>query len=338
MRDCVCFVYANVNGEPKPVGTAFFLFIPIRGTTGTIVVVTALHVIAKIQENTEDGMVMLRVNTKDGGFRFVVIPAGAWVKPDQSDEIVDVCFFPWHFPWETSDFDIKYFSADQAATADVIATQALGVGNEVAFAGLFVKHHGTQQNEPFFRFGNISAMPREPVSTRYGNIDVEIDAYLIESRSVGGLSGSPVFVDPGLFRIEGDARQWRSGGDPGGYLLGVMHGHWDAPKEAAEVGAGDGEVGVGAADADPFGIAKEYINMGVAVVTPIDKLLKLFDDSPLRRLYDAAGEHVTGEEQSPVVIQIDMSTLELVAMDVDTGQLLPAAPSEPTVPDNAGTE
>jgi len=94
---------------------------------------------------------------------------------------------------------------------------------------------------------------------------------VIESRSVGG---SPVFVDPGLFRVtdDGKARRWRDTGDPGGYLLGVMHGHWDAPKEAAEVDAEDAEV-------DHFGISKEYINMGIAVVTPIDKLLKLIDES-----------------------------------------------------------
>jgi hypothetical protein len=127
MRDCVCFIYANINGEAKPAGTAFFLFVPVRGNVGAIVVVTALHVIAKIQQRSDDGKALLRVNTKDGGIRFVGVDTSAWVKPDQSDEIVDVCFCPWHFPWEASDFEIRYFSAAQVATAEVIATQDLGV-------------------------------------------------------------------------------------------------------------------------------------------------------------------------------------------------------------------
>jgi hypothetical protein len=226
IRDSVCFVYAYFKGEATPVGTAFFMFVPLRGQVGAIVVVTALHVVAKIAQRSDDGKAFLRVNTRDGGFRFVPVNENAWVKPqDQSDVVVDVCFCPWHFPWEASEFDIRYFSIDHAATADVMANQGLGVGNEVAFAGLFVKHRGEMQNEPVVRFGNISAMPREPVSTKYDGIDVELEAYLIESRSVGGLSGSPVFVDPGLFRLEGDLRQWRQAGEPGGYLLGVMHGH-----------------------------------------------------------------------------------------------------------------
>jgi hypothetical protein len=326
MRDCVCFVYAKINGEVRPAGTAFFMFVPIRGQVGSIIVVTALHVVAKIEQISDDGIVLLRVNTKEGGFRLVGVNTNSWVKPqDQPDVVVDVCFCPWHFPWEASDFDIRYFSTDHAATADVMASQGLGIGNEVAFAGLFVRHRGEKQNEPIVRFGNISAMPREPVSTQYGGIEVEIDAYLIESRSVGGLSGSPVFLDPGEFRIEGDARKWRQAGDPGGYLLGIMHGHWDAPKEAAEVGAeGAGEVETADAKGDPFGIAKEYINMGIAIVTPIDKLLKLIDESRWGQMLKKSGEHVTGQETSSVVVMIDTTTGQLIAK-VGTGQ--PPTPS-----------
>ncbi|HUH70928.1 MAG TPA: hypothetical protein VLZ05_19850, partial [Mycobacterium sp.] len=235
--------------------------------------------------------------TRKGGFHIVEVAANSWFKPDQSEEIVDVCYSPWPFIWEESDFDIRYFSADIAATKTVMAAQDLGVGNEVAFAGLFVNHHGKKRNEPIVRFGHISAMLAEPVSTQHG----EIEAYLIESRSVGGLSGSPVFIDPGLFRFtdDGQARRYRAAGEPGGYLLGVMHGHWDAPKEAAEVDAKE------APEVDYFGISKEYINMGIAAVTPIDKVLKLIDDSPLRAMIDAAREHPTGPQGSAVVLRLD---------------------------------
>jgi hypothetical protein len=323
MTDCVCFVYANIKGECKPVGTAFFLAIPISDTHDAIALVTALHVVAKIQQRSDDGKTFVRVNTKDGGFQMLAVNTDAWQKPDQSTEIVDVCFCAWPFPWEESDYDIRYFSAKQVATKDVMKDRRICVGNEVAFAGLFVNHHGQKRNEPIVRFGNISAIPAELVSIKYG----DIEAYLIESRSVGGLSGSPVFVDPGQFRIadDGASREWRSTGEPGGYLLGVMHGHWEAPKEAAEIDAKEAEAAEvdakeaeeadspEAAEEDYFGIAKEYINMGIAVVTPIDKVLKLIEESLWGQRLREAAKHLTGAEDAGVILVTDLSTGALLA-------------------------
>jgi hypothetical protein len=78
-----------------------------------------------------------------------------------------------------------------------------------------------------------------------------------------------------------------------------MHGHWDAPKEAAEVDAKE------APEVDYFGISEEYINMGIAVMTPIGKVLKMIDDSPLREMIDAAREHPTGPHGGTVVLRLD---------------------------------
>jgi hypothetical protein len=159
--------------------------------------------------------------------------------------------------------------------------QEIGIGNEVAFAGLFVNHHGKKRNEPIVRFGTISAMPAEPVATKVG----DIEAYLIESRSVGGLSGSPVFVDVGMFKgaNQDGPRQYRTAG-PGMYLIGVMHGHWRAPLEDVKV---------------DDGISTEYVNMGIAVVTPIDELLSLFDESPYKRRLEAvANEEVDSDREA----------------------------------------
>lgn len=209
-RDCVCFVYATFNGVSKPVGTAFFLCIskpPVRW----IVVVTALHVVANAQRDSDDGKTLLRVNTKDGGFRFVEVAADKWFKPDMSEEIVDIAFCQWEVLPGASEFDFVCVGSELAAPAEIIEVEEIGVGNEVAFAGLFVRHHGKRRNEPIMRFGNICAMPTEPVSTAVG----EIDAYLVESRSVGGLSGSPLFVDVGLLRNVGQrppVSQWRWAG------------------------------------------------------------------------------------------------------------------------------
>jgi hypothetical protein len=55
---------------------------------------------------------------------------------------------------------------------------------------------GRKRNIPIVRTGNISMIPSEKVpgiQIRRGE-SVESEVYLIEARSVGGLSGSPVFI------------------------------------------------------------------------------------------------------------------------------------------------
>ncbi len=254
-RDSVCFIYVRIQGQEKPVGTAFFISIPV-GNTGheTVMLVTALHVIANIQFKSDDQLVRLRVNTKDGGYRFVEIEAANWCRSDQLDETLDIAFFPWLHLLDP-DFAVCTIPIGFAATKDVMDADQLGIGNEVAFAGLFVNHHGKVRNEPIVRFGNIAAMPNEPVAFR----SAEIEAYLVESRSVGGLSGSPVWVDSGVWRNV-DGVLVRREGSTAGYFLGIMNGHWDFRIDSTAMD-----------DAPPV----DFVNMGIAVVTPVDKLIGL---------------------------------------------------------------
>lgn len=72
IRECVCFAYIDSELGLRPVGTAFFLGIPM-GDTGRFgcLVVTAMHVVAKAREHARDCRIHLRVNTVSGGFAFV---------------------------------------------------------------------------------------------------------------------------------------------------------------------------------------------------------------------------------------------------------------------------
>ena len=85
--------------------------------------------------------------------------------------------------------------------------EKIRVGSPVGLTGLFVHHHGSSRNIPIVRSGNIAAMTDEPVSTRRGLMT----AFLVEVRSIGGLSGSPVFA-------EGVAETG---------VIGLVHGHFD---------------------------------------------------------------------------------------------------------------
>lgn len=298
IRDSVCFVYANMKGVLKPKGTAFFVALPI-GETGldTTIIVTALHVVAKIEAQSDDGRAYLRVNAKDGGFLFAEVDPTDWFRPDHSDEVVDVVFCPWTA--SQADADIKSIPVRYAATADVMAAEDLGVGNEVFIVGLFVNHHGKKRNEPIVRVGNLSAMPSDPVSTRVG----DLQAYFIEARSLGGLSGSPVWIDAGVFRVVDGRRQYRRGGQPLS-LLGIMHGHFQVPRD--DVPPDD--------DRDtPQQAQTEYVNMGIAIVTPIDKLLTLIDQSPIPARIAAAAEKLADHKGPPpeiVDVEIDWPPTE----------------------------
>ena len=93
LRECVCFVCGDFGGERKPVGTAFFFGITAAGShpqSWTPFVITALHVIAEVQQKSDDGRIYVRVNTPIGSVAYVEIPPDSWMRPDQSQEIVDV--------------------------------------------------------------------------------------------------------------------------------------------------------------------------------------------------------------------------------------------------------
>ena len=64
------------------------------------------------------------------------------------------------------------------------------VGDEVATVGLYTSHHGHTKNIPVVRVGHISMLPDEPVMSTRGYVE----AYLVEVRSIVGLSGSPVYI------------------------------------------------------------------------------------------------------------------------------------------------
>lgn len=288
MTDCVCFVCCyNKDGELKPVGTAFFIGVQLVKTDPPRwmgIAVTALHLINGIEDvKRSDNRIFLRVNTHDGGFDHVEIPAAEWIRPDSthSDGIVDaaVCRFPHN---NQDKFDYRFMNDEMIANRQTLSDEDIGIGNEVFSAGLFIMHTDTKRNEPIVRSGTIAAMP-ETISSRSG----PQHAYLVESRSVGGLSGSPVFVDAGLTRHdEAEQLQMRTGG-PASYLLGLVSGHWHAEAEIREIG-----------DA----IQREYVNMGIAIITPMEKVIPLIAECILKTQTDVIEQIKTGVTQIAKVL------------------------------------
>lgn len=276
MRKCVVFVgYRNQDGPYRFAGTAFYTERTSKDSKLTFrYLVTAKHVIDGIRDKFADN-VCLRVNLNTG--------KAIWIETDFED---------WYFHPDDSDVDVAvYIDETLSSELDHVAlshsmflSQAsasawmlpeIGLGREVFLTGLFASHHGQDRNIPIIRVGNIAAMPEEKVETRFGLID----AYLIEARSLGGISGSPVFVN--VPRVSAySLGEFSNYGSPfisathqdNFYLLGLMHGHWDIDHTA---------------DADATLLddiqGKRSVNMGIAIVVPHSKILEVIEQPIIRK-------------------------------------------------------
>ena len=113
-------------------------------------------------------------------------------------------------------------------------------------------HHvpGEKTIMPIARFGNLALIPAEPIPWK-GKF---IEAYLLESRSIGGLSGSPVFAKMPTKKSESSF-----------CLLGVLRGHWD----------------------------ERDVNVGIAAVTPAIKVAEILSKPELVRERQQADQHST---------------------------------------------
>ena len=134
---------------------------------------------------------------------------------------------------------------------------------------------------PIVRIGNIAALPEDPVMLTGVGEDV---VALLEVRSIGGLSGSPVFLHLPFWRdapegkvLTGTGGEAMSGGEH--RLLGIMHGFYP----------------VGQNDPDGVSGGDENLNTGIAVVTLVDRMLDLINSpdqvhtrEEMRRIFRAS--------------------------------------------------
>jgi len=149
-------------------------------------VVTARHVIEDIQIASTDDKAILRVNEMGGGLIRIDTNCDDWFF-HPTDSNVDVAVMPISF--RGRQVNQNFLSTAAFATA-AASSARIGIGEEVFITGLFTSHFGKKKNIPIVRVGNIAAMPDEPIKTKLGLVE----GYLIEARSLGGLSGSPVFA------------------------------------------------------------------------------------------------------------------------------------------------
>lgn len=234
--------------------------------------VTAAHVAEKL-----DGFdFYVRANYRDGSLAEIKLDCSTvkwWYHPTERDAVDAALMI---LPLDTVEsLDIVPIPVVMFARSDSIQQHNLGIGDEIFIAGLFKNAKGTAKNIPILRVGNVAMMPQEKILFRVREDEPEkpIHAYLGEVRSVGGLSGSPVFIRETIqtrwgYSIAGgpvgNAARFVSGPF---WFFGSMIGHWEAP-----ISFGD--------------IKGELRNFGIAPIVPCEKILEILVQEELTLVMD----------------------------------------------------
>jgi hypothetical protein len=229
--------------------------------------VTAKHVIDGIRDKGCDA-VCSRVNFMDGQARWLESPIDQWLFHPTDSDSVDVAVMRCTIPEELDHHSVGTIGF---ATQTIIRQIDVGVGDDLFLTGLFANHHGTTKNIPIIRVGNIAAMPEEPIEVRDFGL---MEAYLVEARSLGGISGSPVFVHMPAIRamhlMDAEMRKRVNPMDSVHYLLGLMHGHWDTMLGRDDLRIADR-------------IGTQNVNMGIAIVVPAYRILEVIEQPLIRK-------------------------------------------------------
>lgn len=273
-------------------GTAFCISRKIPGLDNNadrdlirnhFIFVTAKHCIENIPQSIDT--VRLRLNLRDGNADWVSTQRKDWIHSHETD----ISVYVWldERDGDLADYNIYAIPEEMHATKPIIEEHAIGVGDEVITAGLFTRHPGEQKNHPIIRVGNIAAIPEDKIETKQSGF---IEGYLVEIRSIGGLSGSPVFVHLGgeilpdnfweLFASFGEKEDedvprkiWSQlrimlrnpySVQDTIYLLGVMHGHFPINEKAIATTTTE------ETDTEPDKPCPEPLNTGIGIVVPID--------------------------------------------------------------------
>jgi hypothetical protein len=268
IRKCVGFVGVRDGKSIKYGGTAFFIKVLEDGLTFTYMV-TAKHVAEKL----EGSDCVIRVNNKDGGSHLLEASGLKWWYHPTESATVDSAVRPFLYQGY-GQLDVMTILHTVFGTRQVIEECEIGSGDEVYIAGLFTKVTETARNQPVVRTGSIAMMPDEKID--FPGIGL-IDAYLIEARSIGGLSGCPVFARQTVSTPLVEEIDWKPDkskrlyGGGSAYLIGSMIGHWQIPKSF-----------------DPA--LSEAVNMGLSAIVPLYKILEVVNHPELAAMRQTVKE------------------------------------------------
>jgi hypothetical protein len=263
--DCVLYLYpseADAEDGTRTGGSGFWVGMPISSKAWAIYAVTNRHII-------ENGNAVVRLSTQDGRKAIFPTVEQDWIFHSGGDDLA--VYSPSLETLNLRDCRINFARRERIVDRGTFEVMDIGPGDDVFAVGRFINHEGRQRNLPTARFGCIGQMPWEPIKQDTGFMQ---ESFLVEARSIGGYSGSPVFLHSANFRF--GARQIIRGPTRGPWLLGVNWGHindWGPVCDASGRPVSTGK---------PRDM-QVRTNTGMMAVVPAWKLAELLDTEELAR-------------------------------------------------------
>lgn len=233
---------------------------------------------AYVAEELEEADFYIRANKKDGSLAEMKQegPTQWWYHPTERDAVdAAAMLLPVN---EVLKLDFEMIHVSEFVDEEKITSRNLGIGDEVFIAGLFNNAKGVSKNIPIIRIGNVAMMPKEKILFRTKNRPEQwLHADLLEARSIGGLSGSPVFIRetvnieagsriiPGFAGlIEPGLEKLQLAGVGRFHFFGSLIGHWQIPVSLSDTHT-----------------QAEAVNMGIAPMVPAQKVLEVLGQPKL---------------------------------------------------------
>ena len=197
--------------------------------------VTCRHILEEVRDDHHYGAISLRINNRHLRAEDFPCDIDTWVLSDTTDLPVALIDLPpkflyWPYPM-----------------ARPLSVQRILPGHPVFIIGLFSLLPGFGSVDAVVRHGTIARFSqRVPIRINpHSDATTDVRAYLIESMSWGGESGSPVFVydehmrgsnpgalyetSGGLYEIESLQKNDITASEVSPWLLGVLHGDYRMP-------------------------------------------------------------------------------------------------------------
>lgn len=206
---CVFFLYGrDQEGRIKSAPDGSGVLIGVRDVVPKVGFVTSMYAVSCAHVVSQGASVM-RINTADGGSRFIELDADVdWRTPKNG---ADVAAAEITELLKEGD-EVRYLSPAWLASREFVAGAGIGIGDDGFMLGLFSDQAGKDRNLVAAKFGNISLMADDSALVQHEKLRPARPAHLFDIRSRGGFSGSPVFV----FRTPGgDLRDVDAGGEGG---------------------------------------------------------------------------------------------------------------------------
>jgi hypothetical protein len=207
--DCVAYCYpsqADAEHGKQSGGCGFLLAVPLgakdlRSEFDAFFVDSSAadiwaglpHLYAVTNWHVAKDSPFLRLTLRNGG-QYIIDGTKLWQQHPDSD--LAVLLIPWDYQWPFVK-QLSLIPCSNLITEGSMRQIDVGIGDDTFCVGRFINHDGRQQNIPVARFGNIAMMP----SRVYITGSRMQTCFLIESRTLPGYSGSPVFLRIPLWEL-----------------------------------------------------------------------------------------------------------------------------------------